>query len=69
MLLNCIFNDCTFVMQLFGYFQSETEDQELSVGDDVNVFTLPARVRVGDAAGMSHSVLYQTTLLLYLISV
>ena len=56
-------------MQLFGYFQSETEDQELSVGDDVNIFTLPARVRVGDAAGMSHSVLYQTTLLLYLISV
>ena len=40
-----------FSSQLFGYFQSGDDDQELSVGEDVSVFMVSARRRVGDAAG------------------
>ncbi len=39
------------MLQLFGYFQSEGDDQELTVGEDVSVFMVGARRRVGDAAG------------------
>ncbi|ELT96575.1 hypothetical protein CAPTEDRAFT_219855 [Capitella teleta] len=37
--------------ELFGYFQSGEEEQEITVGEEVNVFTVTARRRVGDAAG------------------
>ena len=37
--------------QLFGYFQSESEEQEPVVGEEISVFTVSARRRVGDAAG------------------
>ncbi|KAK2191768.1 hypothetical protein NP493_46g07030 [Ridgeia piscesae] len=37
--------------ELFGYFQSESEEQEFSVGEEVSVFMTTARRRFGDAAG------------------
>lgn len=40
-------------LQLFGYFQSDGDGDDLTVGEDVSVFTVSARRRVGDAAGTS----------------
>ena len=42
-----------FSLQLFGYFQSEDEigQQEISIGEDINVFSSLARRRFGDASG------------------
>lgn len=37
--------------ELFGYFQSNTDDEEIVVGEEVNVFTVSKRRRVGEAAG------------------
>ena len=38
-------------LQLFGYFQTESDPQEVTFGEEVNVFTTAAKRRVGDAAG------------------
>ncbi|XP_071162911.1 WD repeat-containing protein 64-like isoform X2 [Mytilus edulis] len=37
--------------ELFGYFQSNNDDEEIVVGEEVNVFTVSKRRRVGEAAG------------------
>ena len=37
--------------QLFGYFQSGVEDEELTVGEEVSIFMVSKRRRVGEAAG------------------
>ena len=39
------------LFQLFGYFQSDPEEQDVSVGEEVSVFMINARRRFGDAAG------------------
>ncbi|KAK2162660.1 hypothetical protein LSH36_94g03011 [Paralvinella palmiformis] len=36
---------------LFGYFQTESEEREVTVGEEVNVITVAARWRAGEAAG------------------
>ena len=38
-------------LQLFGYFQSGVEDEELTVGEEVSIFMVSKRRRVGEAAG------------------
>jgi hypothetical protein len=38
-------------LQLFGYFQSSTEEEELTVGEEVSIFMVSQRRRVGEAAG------------------
>ncbi|ESP02905.1 hypothetical protein LOTGIDRAFT_230398 [Lottia gigantea] len=37
--------------ELFGYFQSAVEEEEIIVGEEVSVFMVSKRRRVGDAAG------------------
>ncbi|XP_013386064.1 WD repeat-containing protein 64-like [Lingula anatina] len=37
--------------ELFGYFQSENEEQETPIGEDANIFTVSKKRRVGEAAG------------------
>ena len=39
------------LFQLFGYLQSETEEQDFSAIEDSGVFMVAARKRVGEAAG------------------
>ena len=42
----------TFLRQLFGYFQSAAEEhEEAAAGEEVSVFTVSKRQRVGEAAG------------------
>lgn len=38
-------------MQLFGYFQSGVEEEDMTVGEEVSVFMVSKRRRVGEAAG------------------
>ena len=39
-------------LQLFGYFQSASEEhEEVAVGEEVSIFTVSKRRRVGEAAG------------------
>lgn len=42
-----------FIFQLFGYFQSAAEEHEeaAGVGEEVSIFTVSKRRRVGEAAG------------------
>nr|KAG5712352.1 hypothetical protein BaRGS_023931 [Batillaria attramentaria] len=37
--------------ELFGYFQSGVEDEEITVGEEVSIFMVSKRRRVGEAAG------------------
>jgi hypothetical protein len=50
-MINARFSTPPFFLQLFGYFQSNTDDEEIVVGEEVNVFTVSKRRRVGEAAG------------------
>ena len=46
------------IFQLFGYIQSSAEEMEdIMVGEEVSIFTVSKRRRVGEAAGMITSIL------------
>ena len=38
-------------MQLFGYFQTEDEEPEQVISEDISVFTVAKKNRIGEAAG------------------
>lgn len=40
-----------FLFQLFGYFQAAGDEEEITVGEEVSVFMVSKRRRVGEAAG------------------
>ena len=45
----------THFLQLFGYFQSASEEhEEVAVGEEVSIFTVSKRRRVGEAAGVCY---------------
>lgn len=39
------------MLQIFGYFQTEDEDPEQVVNEDISVFTVAKKQRIGEAAG------------------
>jgi len=45
---------------LFGYIQTSAEEaEEIMVGEEVSIFTVSKRKRVGEAAGESRAVLHK----------
>lgn len=43
----------TLFSQIFGYFQTEDEDPEQVVNEDISVFTVAKKQKIGEAAGMT----------------
>ena len=58
MIINCfnlMFTLYSFLfLQLFGYFQSSGDDTDLALSEDISVFTVSKKIRVGEASGIKH---------------
>ena len=53
LIFNCCNGCICFVLswQLFGYFQSEDEEPDQILSEDISVFTVSKKHRIGEAAG------------------
>ena len=50
---------------MFGYIQTSAEEaEEIMVGEEVSIFTVSKRKRVGEAAGESRAVLHKRAYIL-----